>query len=94
MNPMWRLNGKELFYIGLEGQLMAASVTASSATLEVAPPQMLFKTRIVGGGNDNNQGRNYDVTRDGRFLVNTVLDDAAAPITLLQNWRPPVDGAP
>ncbi len=31
----------------------------------------------------------YDVTRDGRFLINTVLDDAAAtPITLIQHWRP------
>ncbi len=33
--------------------------------------------------------RSYDVTRDGRFLINTVLDDAAAtPITLIMNWRP------
>ena len=39
---------------------------------------------------DNNQGRQYDVARDGRFLINTVLDDAAAtPITLIQNWKPP-----
>ena len=38
---------------------------------------------------DNAQGWQYDVTRDGRFLINTVLDEAAAPITLLQNWTPP-----
>ena len=43
--------------------------------------------QIVGGGVDNSQGRQYDVTRDGRFLINTVLDDATAtPITLIQNW--------
>jgi hypothetical protein len=36
-------------------------------------------------------GRQYDVARDGRFLINTVLGDApAAPITLLQNWNPEV----
>ena len=34
------------------------------------------------------QGRNYDVARDGRFLINTELDSATAPITLLQNWQP------
>ena len=34
------------------------------------------------------QGRQYDVAPDGRFLINTVLDSAAAPITLLQNWNP------
>ena len=48
----------------------------------------LFETRVSGGGVDNGQGRQYDVARDGRFLINTVLDDAAAPITLLQNWHP------
>jgi hypothetical protein len=31
----------------------------------------------------------YDVTADGRFLVNTALDDAVAPIILIQNWKPP-----
>jgi hypothetical protein len=29
------------------------------------------------------------VAPDGRFLINTVLDDVAtAPITLLTNWHP------
>jgi hypothetical protein len=27
-------------------------------------------------------------SRGGRFLINTVLDDDAAPITLLMNWNP------
>ena len=48
----------------------------------------LFPTRIFGGGADTSQGRQYDVTRDGRFLINGVLDQAAAPITLIQNWNP------
>jgi hypothetical protein len=50
-------------------------------------PRRLFPTRIYGGGANNGQGREYDVARDGRFLINTVLDDAA-PITLVQNWNP------
>jgi hypothetical protein len=37
----------------------------------------------------NESGRQYDVAPDGRFLINTELDTAAAPITLLQNWTPP-----
>jgi hypothetical protein len=28
------------------------------------------------------------VTRDGRFLINTLLDEAGAPITLIQRWQP------
>ena len=51
---------------------------------------MLFATRIVGGGADAQPGRQYDVAPDGRFLINTLLDNAVAPITLLQNWQPGV----
>ena len=33
----------------------------------------------------------YDVTADGRFLINVNSDDAtASPITVRQNWKPPV----
>ena len=49
----------------------------------------LFQTRIeLGAGNWARP--QYDVSHDGRFLVNTVLDAAASPITLLINWKPPV----
>lgn len=34
------------------------------------------------------QHRQCDVTRDGRFLINKVVDEAPPPITLLMNWRP------
>ena len=88
--PRWRPDGKELYYIGPDGQMMAAPVTATGETLEPGTPVTLFQTRIFGGGTYNAQGRQqYDVTRDGRFLINTVLDSAASPITLLQNWKPP-----
>ena len=30
------------------------------------------------------------VTRAGSFVINTVLDEAAGPIPLLQNWNPAV----
>jgi hypothetical protein len=33
-------------------------------------------------------GPQYDVSSDGRFLINTVLEEASSPITLLQNWNP------
>ena len=86
--PRWRPDGKELYYIGPDGQMMAAPIMATGTTFEPGAPVALFQTRIFGGGVDNNQGRQYDVTRDGRFLINTVLDETAAPITLLQNWKP------
>ena len=86
--PRWRPDGKELYYIGPNGELMAAPIAATATTLEPGAPVALFPTRIYGGGVDNGQGRQYDVTRDGRFLINTVLDDGSSPITLIQNWNP------
>ena len=86
--PRWRPDGKELYYLGPDGQMMAAPIAATGATLEPGTPVALFQTHIVGGAAFNRQGRQYDVARDGRFLINTVLDEATAPITLLLNWKP------
>jgi hypothetical protein len=52
-------------------------------------PVALFPTHIAGGGMEAQQGRQYDVAPDGRFLINAVAGDAATvPITLLMNWNP------
>jgi Tol biopolymer transport system component len=87
--PVWRLDGKELFYLNPAGAMMAAPITVTGSTLAPGAPVGLFPTRIFGLGVDAPQTRQYDVAPDGRFLINTVLDDAATPpITLLMNWRP------
>ncbi len=85
--PRWRRDGAELYYVSPTGALMAAPITVTGASVPPGAPVALFPTRI-GGGVEAIQGRQYDVTRDGRFLINTVLDEAAAPITLIQNWNP------
>ena len=87
--PLWRPDGKELYYLNREGAMMAATITVSGSTLAAGVPVVLFPTRILGGGRGPGLGRSYDVAPDGRFLINTVLDVDAAPITLLMNWRPP-----
>jgi hypothetical protein len=86
--PVWRPDGKELYYLNPAGAMMAAPITVTGSTLEPGAPVVLFPTRIYGGGVDAALGRQYDVAPDGRFLINTVLDNAAAPITLLMNWNP------
>jgi hypothetical protein len=89
-SPRWRADGKELYYIAPDGKLMAAPIAASGATVEPGMPVSLFQTRILGGGTVPNLGIYYDVSADGRFLIDTVLEDDASPITLLQNWNPDV----
>jgi len=84
----WRSDGQELYYIAPDGTLMAVPITMKGAALEPGTPVALFKTRIWGGGTNATLGQQYDVSKDGRFLLNVVVEDAAmAPITLLLNWK-------
>jgi tRNA A-37 threonylcarbamoyl transferase component Bud32 len=86
--PVWRRDSRELYYLNPEGAMMAVPIAVTGATLQPGAAIVLFPTRILGGGVDRGLGPQYDVARDGRFLINTVLDDTAAPITLLMNWNP------
>jgi len=86
----WRRDGKELFYIALDGRLMAVPIRLASntQTIEAGSPIPLFATR-VGGALSFPFNQQYDVSSDGqRFLMNTVTDEeAAAPITVILNWK-------
>jgi len=82
----WRSDGKELFYLAPDGNLMAVDVTASAGSIETGVPRALFATGITGSFVDRfNQ---YVVTRDGqRFLVNISDEDiSSAPIIVVLNW--------
>jgi serine/threonine-protein kinase len=85
----WRADGQELYYLDPSGAMMAATMTVTDNKLVPGTPQMLFRAHISQGGRDTQQGRQYDVAADGRFLINTDLNaDAPPPITLIQNWKP------
>jgi Tol biopolymer transport system component len=86
--PAWAPDGKEIYYLNPAGDMMAAPIRVTGTTLEPGAPVKLFATRILGGGVDGAQARQYDVAPDGRFLINTVVDSTASPITLIQNWNP------
>lgn len=87
--PRWRGDGKELFFTGAEGQLMAVPI-AGEAALQVGSAVTLFRTQLLPTGIGFRQ--QYDVTRDGqRFLLN-VLTENAAPSAI--NRRPELDGRP
>src|SRR5262249_22169430 len=85
LQPRWRRDGKELYFIAPDGMLMAAAVTVHGSELEAGKPVALFQTRIVPGANPFKL--QYAVSRDGRFLINE-SKSATSPITLLLNWKP------
>jgi hypothetical protein len=86
--PAWRADGKELYYLDSSGSMVAVPIAVNGSALEPGAPVVLFPTSIFGGGVDAQQGRQYDVAPDGRFLINTMVESAAAPITIIQNWGP------
>jgi Tol biopolymer transport system component len=80
--PRWAKNGKELYYLAPDRKMMAVSVKLGS-TFEPGVAVPLFDTKAVGFFP-------YDVSADGRFLVNTVSDVAAStstPVTIVLNWQ-------
>lgn len=85
---MWRHDGKELFYLSPAGEMMAAPITATAGGVALGAPVALFQTRVVGGGIDALQARQFDVAPDGRFLINTAVEAGGAPITIVQHWNP------
>jgi len=81
--PLWRNDGKELFYITTEGALMSVEIT-TSPKFEGGVPRQLFQANMKS----INQGWCYGVTNDGqRFLVNTFVQNLnSAAMTIVLNW--------
>jgi hypothetical protein len=84
--PMWRGDGKELFYVAADNRLVAVPIVGT-ATFEVGVSQSLFATRIPPVLAP--WRTNYAVSSDGqRFLVNSIAPEVApAPITIAVNWQ-------
>jgi len=79
--PRWRRDGKELFFVGLDGKLMATSVKIG-ATFEAEAPHPLFDTTPLPG-----LRQPYSVSPDGRrFLLSVPVEVSSAPLTVIQNW--------
>jgi serine/threonine protein kinase len=91
--PLWAPDGREIYYLNRAGAMMAAPVTIKGSLFTPGAPARLFPTRILRGGVDTGQGRQYDATPDGRFLIDSEIDDSS-PITLLQHWHPDAMRAP
>jgi dipeptidyl aminopeptidase/acylaminoacyl peptidase len=83
IGPLWRGDGKELFYQAPDGKLMAVAVKVGTS-FETGTPAPLFEFRASA----NVITPYYDVTRDGRrFLLSTVVEtEPNAPLTVVVNW--------
>ena len=88
--PVWVRTGRELVYVAPDGALTGVPVQVSQGSFGAGAPATL----VSGGGyyfawSDQNQGRTYDASADGkRFLrlKESGPDASSAKITIVENW--------
>jgi hypothetical protein len=84
VQPLWRADGRELFFVTRNATLMAVDVTAG-ATLATGPPRALFQAVVSTSA----VIQVYAATRDGkRFIVReqTRNEDAVEQLFVVTNW--------
>jgi eukaryotic-like serine/threonine-protein kinase len=80
--PTWRRDGREMFYLSLDRQLMAVDIE-TTPHFRAGVPRALFRLAAPTGPVRNS----YAPSRRGdRFLVNSYAEDAASTIVILLNW--------
>jgi hypothetical protein len=86
--PVWRRDGKELYYTAADATMMAVEVKAvevkACPNFDAGAPKPLFKTHTA----ETAYGASYDVDKDGRFLILVAVDQGGgtAPINIVINW--------
>jgi Tol biopolymer transport system component len=83
--PVWGANGKELFFLGPDGVVMAAPIEAADR-FSAGLPQPLFAA--IQPSSLERGAQQYAITRDGkRFLVHSRPPQAPdTPLTVVINW--------
>ena len=93
-SPRWRRDGRELFYLGTDGSMMAVDVDPVSGLL-AGEPRRLFRSSIVPTSIANTgitirlNFTNWDVSADGSQFIGVVpvTDASIPPLTVVLNWR-------
>ncbi len=87
IQPRWREDGKELFYLTGDDRVMMAEIEAGE-TFRAGVPHMLFRAPGVNPLLPENFFH-YDVSRDGqRFLIDVAAEESEqSPVTIVLNWQ-------
>ena len=72
---------RELFYVA-NGDVMVAQTIPGTTHFAVEPPMVVLEAQYYFG----DLGRNYDIARDGRFLMIKADTEANPQVTVVLNW--------
>ena len=87
--PLWRRDGRELFYVDANGRLVAVPIAPPRAEagtagerLQPGRPEILFQARL-----EESTDRQYDAAADGqRFVLNQSVTNDGVPIVVVLDW--------
>jgi len=83
-SPVWRADGRELYFESLGGQLMAASIQESAGSITVQGVRPLFRSPFLSGlvltifDLDPKSGQ--------RFIGSAAPDTSSLPLNVVTNW--------
>jgi Tol biopolymer transport system component/predicted Ser/Thr protein kinase len=84
-SPHWSADGRELFYVSPDRELMTVEVKSGS-DFEVSSPKLLFSLSSLTAQTA------FEVSADGRrFLQGIPREAAGPPVTLVLNWTSEID---
>ena len=86
VQPRWRRDGKELFYISLDSKMMSVEVDTGHV-FQSGTPHPLFQTEMVDTGIRTGP-MSWDLAPDGnRFLIISENSTDALSLNVALNWR-------
>jgi hypothetical protein len=84
--PLWRRDGRELYYISPDKKLIAVDVASEGSTFTAGVSRIVMETRSIAGWDTTSIGSRYAVTADGERFLMTTATEGVSPITLTLNW--------
>jgi len=88
MEPVWRPDGKEIYFIRRD-EIMAVSVDGSERALRVGTPRSVLRAALPPSSIPSHR---FDVAPDGKILVmERVAEPPGVPFSVLLNWQSLLD---
>jgi serine/threonine protein kinase/Tol biopolymer transport system component len=82
VQPMWRRDGRELYYLGLDGTMFAVEIKEGER-IAAGAPRSLFQATV---GAVNPSIEQYATVDGERFLILKPVDRTQRPINIIVNW--------
>ena len=83
IQPRWSRDGREIFYLSTDRDrvMVVPVMNGKGPVFQPGAPRELFRVDVADA-----LGSLYDVSPDGRFLVNARVGGPITPITVVLNW--------